>query len=84
MTPELEPEYPVGLKWVPTESKLKSFPLQQVARSNNSLGVNKLPASYRMKCTTQKTKQDLYTNLQTAILSNIFEMAINHVFVNKD
>jgi hypothetical protein len=56
MTPKLEPVYPVALKWVPPKPKLKSFPLQQAARSNNSLGVNKLPASYLMKCTTQKTK----------------------------
>jgi len=46
MTPQPEPEYPVALKRVPPESKLKSFPLQQVARSNNSLCVNKLSASY--------------------------------------
>jgi len=52
MTPELEPEYPVALKRVPPESKLKSFPLQQAARSYNSLCVNKLPVSYLMKYTT--------------------------------
>jgi hypothetical protein len=46
MTPEPKPEYPVALKWVPPESKLKSFPLQQVARSNNTLRANKLSASY--------------------------------------
>ena len=37
-----------------------------------------------MKRRALKTKQDLHTNLQAAMFSNIFEMAINHVFVNKD
>jgi hypothetical protein len=56
MTPELEPEYPVALKWVPPEYKLKSFPLQQAARSNNSLCVNKLSASYYLMKRRKKTK----------------------------